>query len=381
MSHTHAAFLQNDSTLRRLGLTRATLDAWLAQTGGRGGLARVVSTRRGRWLVAGHLSGAWTHTPDDPGERGLGAPLALAAASGRLLAAGPQPTTGDWVALREQDPSAGGIELIDAVLPRASLLARKAAGGSGEAQVLAANLDVVLCAMAVGQNFNPSRLERYLGMAWDSGARPVVVLTKADAVPDPLPWLDRLGGVVQGLPCVPCSSLTGEGLDALRACLEPGRTAVVVGSSGAGKSTLLNALAGRELAATGALSEAVGKGRHTTVGRELFLLPSGALIIDTPGMRELELACDDGALASAFADLGSLGGACRFADCTHTAEPGCAVLAAVAEGRLDERRLQNWHKLQRELRWSEEKARRQERRGRASARRAPGDWRKELENG
>lgn len=330
-----------ETALRQLGLSDETHAAWNALTGGTGGLARVVSTQRGRWLVAGHVQASGAQ------HRGLGLPESPAALSGRLLEREAGPVTGDWVALRAQDgPSS--IEIIEAILPRRSCLSREAAGGSGQEQLLAANVDTVLCAMAVGQNFNPSRMERYLSMAWDSGARPVLVITKIDAALDEEAVREEMACLAQGLPFVLCSSLTGQGLDELLRLLEPGTTAVLAGSSGVGKSTLLNALAGRDLMATGEVSGAVHKGRHTTVGRELFQLPSGAMLIDTPGMRELALVCEEGAIDSAFTDVEALARGCRFADCTHASEPGCAIREAVALGHMDGRRLKNWQKLQRE---------------------------------
>ena len=361
-------FASQDTGLQRLGLTEEQFLHWRKQCRGEGGLARVVSAQRGRWVVAGHLPGGGSELPD----RGLGAELSQAALSGRLLAGGTLPVTGDWVALR---PGGQGLEVIDAILPRASCLSREAAGGLGEEQVLAANVDLVLCVMALGQNYNLNRLERCLSLAWESGARPVVVITKVDTESVDEGVHAEIEAVAQGVPAVFCSSLTGEGLEALADLLAPGRTAVLIGSSGAGKSTLLNALSGQVRMEAGEISEAVGKGRHTTVGRELFALPSGALVIDTPGMRELALIAGEASVDATFSELESFSGRCRFSDCSHSGEPGCAVQAAVEEGSLDGRRLKHWHKQRREIERQQALARAAERRGRARSRKREDEWR------
>jgi len=358
-------FEGKETELRALGLADEQLAHWRNRA--EGGLGRVLSAQRGRWLVAGHLPGGGSAVP----ERGLDSEATWAVLSGRLLEQDHPPVTGDWVALRAGTQD---LAVIDAILPRRSCLAREAAGGLGEEQLLAANVDLVLCVMALGQNYNLNRLERCLSLAWESGARPVVVLTKIDTGDADAGVRAEIEAVAQGVPAVFCSSLTGEGLADLVKLLEPGRTAVLIGSSGAGKSTLLNALSGRMLMEAGRLSDAVGKGRHTTVSRELFALPSGALVIDTPGMRELALIAESASVDATFAELEALSGRCRFSDCSHAGEPGCAVRAAVEEGHLDGRRLKNWHKQRREIERQQALARATERRGRGRSRKRAEPW-------
>jgi ribosome biogenesis GTPase len=295
--------------------------------------ARVVAEHRGRYVVA-----------DDEGER----PAALA---GRLrhAARGREdlPATGDWVALGAGDD---GAAMIHAVLPRRSAFVRKAAGETTEAQVLAANVDVALIATALPADLSERRIERYLALAWESGAVPLVVLTKADLADDADAAVRAVRGVAPGAEVVAVSSVSGAGVDALGRWLRPGRTAVLLGSSGVGKSTLANRLAGGEVLRTGAVRDD-GKGRHTTTHRELVRLASGALLIDTPGMRELQLWTADAGLDAAFADVEALATRCRFGDCGHDGEPGCAVRAAADSGALDPERLASWHRLRRELAW------------------------------
>jgi ribosome biogenesis GTPase len=258
------------------------------------------------------------------------------------------PATGDWVAVDEGD----GTTSIHAVLPRRSLFRRKAAGDSTEAQVLAANVDVALVAAALPADVNARRIERYLALAWESGAVPVVLLTKADLVDDVDAAVRGVRAVAPGVDVAAVSAVTGAGVDALARWLQPGRTAVLLGSSGAGKSTLTNLLMGADALRTGAVRED-GKGRHTTTHRQLVQLRNGALLIDTPGMRELQLWSADAGLESAFADVEALAARCRFGDCAHDSEPGCAVRAAAERGTLDPARLESWRRLRRELAWLE----------------------------
>ncbi len=295
--------------------------------------ARVVAEHRGRYVV-----------DDGGGER----PVTLA---GRLRhharSREDLPATGDWVAL---DAGADGAASIHAVLPRRGAFLRKAAGGATEAQVLAANVDVALIATALPADLSERRIERYLALAWESGAVPVVLLTKADLADDVDHAARAVRAVAPGVDVVAVSSVTGDGLDALGRWLRPGRTAVLLGSSGVGKSTLANRMMGGDVLRTGAVRDD-GKGRHTTTHRQLLTLAGGALLIDTPGMRELQLWTADAGLDAAFADVEALAAACRFADCAHDAEPGCAVRAAAERGRLDPERLASWHRLRRELAW------------------------------
>lgn len=271
--------------------------------------------------------------------------------SGRFAhdaAEGAYPVAGDWVAaaLRPDEDSA----TIHEVLPRRSAFTRKAAGpGRPAGQVAAANVDVAFLVASLNGDLNARRIERYLATAWESGAAPAVVLTKADLAPDRDDALAEIEAVALGVPIHVVSAVTGEGVEGLRDSFAPGQTAVLLGSSGVGKSSLVNALAGAELMATGGIREDDARGRHTTTHRELVLLPNGRLVLDTPGMRELGLWDADAGVATAFADIQALAADCRFGDCGHDSEPGCAVRAALADGTLDPGRWRGWIKLQREL--------------------------------
>jgi len=263
------------------------------------------------------------------------------------------PAVGDWVALAARPEE--GAATIHAVLPRRTAFTRKAADSIQSVQVVAANVDTAFLVAAMNGDFNPRRLERYLASAWQSGARPVVVLTKADLCADPEAALAEAESVAIGVPVLAISALTGAGLEDLRAHLKAGETSVLVGSSGVGKSTLVNALAGRELMATGEIREDDARGRHTTTHRELVLLPGGALMLDTPGMRELGLVDAQEGLETTFDDIEALAGQCRFRDCGHTGEPGCAVREALEAGLLDHARWKSFRKLARELAFQERK--------------------------
>ena len=254
---------------------------------------------------------------------------------------------GDWVAIIP--PPADGVATIQAVLPRISVFTRKMSGRDQEEQIIAANVDVVFLVSSLNSELNLRRVERYLTLAWESGARPMIVLSKADLVEDAAPFVREVESVAAGVPVVLTSARTGVGIEKLREALGGDRTGAVLGSSGVGKSALINALAGFERQATGKIREGDDKGRHTTTRRELVCLPGGGLLIDTPGMRELALADAGHGLLSAFDDIESLAAACGFGDCSHTSEPGCAVRAAVAEGRLASERLASFEKLTREL--------------------------------
>jgi len=261
---------------------------------------------------------------------------------------GAYPVTGDWVAVLARP--AERTATIQHVLTRSSTFIRRASGpGAARGQVVAANVDVALLAASMNADLNARRLERYLATAWESGADPVIVLTKADMCLDADARLAEIEAVAMGVPVLAVSAMTGQGLDALRAWLKPGHTAVLIGSSGVGKSTLVNALAGRDQMATQPIREDDARGRHTTSHRELVLLPSGALILDTPGMRELGLWDADEGMSSAFADIEALASQCRFHDCSHNAEPGCAIAEALSTGDLDAARWRAYGKLQREL--------------------------------
>ncbi len=244
----------------------------------------------------------------------------------------------------------GAKAVLHAVRPRSSLLLRKGLGGSRDAQPLAANIGKVFIVMGLDGNYNIARLERLLVAAWDSGAVPVVALTKADLCPPAeLPGkIEAARAAAPGAAVLTVSSVTGEGIPELEAELAGGVRCCFVGSSGAGKSTLLNRLAGREAAQTGEVREDDSRGRHTTTARQLYFLPGGAQVIDTPGVREFGVEFSAGGLDSSFADIAELAAGCRFHDCAHAGEPGCAVTAAVEAGRLAPERLKSYHKLRRE---------------------------------
>jgi ribosome biogenesis GTPase / thiamine phosphate phosphatase len=257
------------------------------------------------------------------------------------------PAPGDWVAVTPV-PNENKL-VIHAVLTRRSRFSRKAAGFETEEQVLAANVDTLFLINALDAAPNPRRIERYLTLAWESGAVPVIVLSKTDLCDDITAARESVEEIALGVDIHLTSSITGEGMDGLMPYLEGGRTVAVLGSSGAGKSTLINHLIGEERMATQEI-RSDGKGRHTTSHRELILSPTGGLILDTPGMRELQLWDADEGIDQAFQDIAELASECRFRDCGHEGEPGCAVLGAVADGSLPLERLTSYRKLQRELR-------------------------------
>jgi ribosome biogenesis GTPase len=323
-----------------LGLRSATADAFRSLERPDLVLSRVVAAPGGRWRVVSE-AGEWLAEPSGR--------LSLDAASAADL-----PAVGDWVAVRPRPGEARAT--VVAVLPRSSALVRKAAGRAVAPQVLAANVDVVLVATAAKDDWNPARLGRYLAFAWESGARPVVLLTKADLADDLPALVAEAEAVAVGAPIVVTSALEGTGIEALLPHLRAGETAALVGSSGVGKSTLVNRLLGREAQGTTGVRTHDGRGRHTTTVREMFALPGGALLVDTPGLRELAAWTDAAAVDAAFEDVTSLASSCRFRDCRHGVEPGCAVTAAAATGALDPDRLEDWRRLVREQEFLARKA-------------------------
>src|SRR6266699_4843205 len=293
--------------------------------------ARVIAQQRRFWRVAGDFGEGW------------------AEAAGRLrdaAAGGAEwPAVGDWVAVELHDAAAAVIRVV---LPRWSQFVRKSPGKKIEEQVIAANADVALLVSALGGDFNPRRVERYIAQCWESGARPVIVLNKADVCTG---WRDKareMERVAIGTSVCVVSARTGEGFAELEELLKPGHTLVLLGSSGVGKSTIANRLLEETVQEVRPVRESDSKGRHTTTTRELFILPGGALLMDTPGLREMQLWDAENGVAQAFADIDSLAAQCRFGDCRHEAEPGCAILAALSAGTLDPGRVENRRKLLRE---------------------------------
>jgi ribosome biogenesis GTPase len=257
------------------------------------------------------------------------------------------PAVGDWVAARPLEGERKAV--IEAVLPRKTSFSRKEVWGRTVEQVVAANVDTVFLVTAFGHDLNPRRLERYLTAAWDSGSSPVIVVNKSDLAEDPYGDLAEVEAIALGLPVLAVSAELEEGLEQLDPHLAPGKTVALLGSSGVGKSTLVNRLAGGERMHTAEI-RSDGRGRHTTSHRELVPLPSGALLIDTPGMRELQLWAGEEVLDSTFAEIAELAAECKFSDCSHEHEPGCAVKSALADGSLPAERWGSYRKLQRELR-------------------------------
>jgi ribosome biogenesis GTPase len=306
--------------------------------------------RAKRWAPA-RVSLEHTHiyrvlTPE--GER-------LARVSGRLRHQASRrsefPAVGDWVAVEE---GGGGDLRIHAVLPRRTKFSRRAAGDVTQEQIVAANVDIVFLVSGLDHDFNPRRIERYLLTAWDSGASPVVVLNKADLVDDVTPFVEQVRPLAAGVPVVAVTARVPESLGELRRFLGRGRTGALLGSSGVGKSSLVNALIREERQRTREVRESDSRGRHTSTARELLLLPEeSGILIDTPGMRELQLWDAAASMGSAFGDIEEIATGCRFRDCRHSGEPGCAIALAVEEGRLSEIRLESFQKLQSEQAFQE----------------------------
>ena len=256
------------------------------------------------------------------------------------------PAVGDWVMVDRSGGNSGNA-IIHYILHRQSVFVRQASGTGKEQQVIAANIDTVFICMSLNADFNLRRMERYLTIAWDSNAKPVIVLTKSDLCEDLAGKLRDLESVSLGVDTVVCSSISEDGYEEVNQFLESGKTIALIGSSGVGKSTFINRLLGKELMATQAIREDDAKGRHTTTHRQLILLPNKCIVIDTPGMRELGIFTGD--LSTTFEDIDSLATGCKFGDCEHRSEPGCMVRGAIADGSLSVERFESYQKLQREL--------------------------------
>lgn len=257
------------------------------------------------------------------------------------------PAVGDWVALTVFDAE---LAIIHKIYPRVSVISRKAAGHAGEVQIIAANVDVAFLVQAVDRDFNLNRLERYLTICYTGNVKPIVVLTKTDLVNEQriLEIIKNLSLRIKNVPVVAISNQTRNGYDELIKHIEKGKTCCLLGSSGAGKSTLLNNLSGKEIMKTNAISESTSKGRHTTSHRELIVLENGGIIIDNPGMREVGIAATSDGLQTTFDQIVELSHYCKFKDCSHTSEKGCAVLEALESGELDQNIYENFMKLERE---------------------------------
>ena len=295
-------------------------------------VARVAAVDRGAYRITGEKG-------EVPAE--LAGRLAY-----QIADSGELPCVGDWVTANFYNDDTAAI--IHNVFPRRSFLRRKAAGGSVGFQMIAANIDTAFLVQSCHFDFNPSRLERYLVMVTDGRVEPVVVLTKTDLItPEELEEKLAVVRSVTKAPVLPCSTVAGVGFDALRRMLAPGKTSCLLGSSGVGKTTLLNRLMGREAYGTGNVS-GTGEGTHTTTRRQLIVLPQGAMLIDTPGMRELGVLGATDGVDQGFGEIAALAARCRYADCTHEREPGCAVIAAVEKGELDADRYANYRKLKKE---------------------------------
>lgn len=258
---------------------------------------------------------------------------------------------GDWVVLRDE-PAPDDIAIIDRLLERRTLFTRGAAGRDARTQIVAANVDLVFAVTGLDADFNVRRIERYLARIFASGAEAAIVLNKADLCDDTTTRLIEVERHARNVPILVTSAVTGQGIGALRAMIEDGRTVAFAGSSGAGKSTLINALLGESRMTTGAVRDTDGRGRHTTTHRQMLVLPGGGVVLDTPGMRELQLLDQDG-LEQVFDDIDILASQCRFRDCAHEDEPGCAIVAAAATNPLLAERLAHYRKLRREAQSNE----------------------------
>jgi len=278
----------------------------------------------------------------------------MAGISGAMKKLGRFPAVGDFVVLLHQ-PEAGASTIVD-ILPQKTYFTRGVSGREGTDQVIAANIDTVFIVTAAGHDLNARRIERYLAIAHASGARPVVVINKSDLSEDPAQLAEGIIPVTSGVPVITLSAVSGTGIDQLERYLECGSTVVLIGSSGVGKSTLINRLLERPVQDTSHTRDFDGKGRHTTTVRQLFILKCGALMIDNPGIREVGIGTASAGIADTFPDILELAGSCRFSDCRHEQEPGCAVREAASRGTLSAKRFENYLRLTKELAFEQEKS-------------------------
>lgn len=263
------------------------------------------------------------------------------------------PAVGDWVAVQTSPGEMRGM--IKGILPRKSKFSRKAAGQVTEEQIVAANVDTVFIVNSLNDDLNLRRIERYLLLAWESGSNPVIILSKADLVTDLKAKMHQVSSVAIGVPVIAVSVLEGTGTEEILPYLAPGKTVALIGSSGVGKSSLVNYFTGFEKQLVQEIRESDDKGKHTTTHREMVLLPGGAILIDTPGMREIQLWSSEEGIIESFADIEQYADECKFRDCSHKNEPGCAVWLAISDGLLDENRLVSYKKLQKELAYIDRK--------------------------
>src|SRR6056297_1492246 len=257
------------------------------------------------------------------------------------------PVVGDWVIYEQYNQESNG--LIKRVYDRKTILSRNQAGKKEAEQIIAANIDIIFIVTSLNQDFNPRRLERYMTIAWDSGAKPIIILNKSDLCDDREYYIDKINNIAFGTEYIITSCFNNEGIEKIREILNPDKTAVLVGSSGVGKSSIINLLLEEKKQDIKDIRADDARGRHTTTNRELFLVPDGGVIIDTPGMREIQLWVDENSLDNVFSEIEQLARDCKFNDCTHTHEPGCEVKNAVKDGKLSEDRLNNYFKMKKEI--------------------------------